>query len=166
MRKALFCSMLVACLALIATTSQAQPYRLLFETDADSANPNELINVNFSSYADLLAGNTSGQESLDLNVNSAYSVAELMNDGGTYRLLFETDADSANPNELINVNFNSYADLLAGNSSGQESLDLNVNSAYSVAAILMEAEPVPEPATLAVIGLGVAALGRRKSRKG
>jgi hypothetical protein len=136
-----FCtrSVLILAVCVAGASAQAQALRVLFETDQDVNPPTvEQTITTFASYNDLRNNTPSSSAVVRLNPNPNFSAAGLLYDGGTYRMLFETDTDTSPPGEISFLNFDSYARLVNGNDSSYNESSLDVSAAYSVAGIFKD----------------------------
>src|SRR4029079_19659597 len=82
---------------------------VLLESNADRNAGNELYQVTYNSWADVLSNTIAAQGFLPLDLNPLFSNADLTFDVTAYRLLLESDADRNASNELYQVTYNSWA---------------------------------------------------------
>lgn len=140
-------------------------YRMLLESNTDRNSGSELYALTYNTWNDVLTNTIASQGFLPLDLNPAFSAADLTFDGTAYRVMLESDADRNAGSEIYQVTYNTWADLLANNISGQGFTPLDVNPAFSVggfgALAFPTAEPprsVPEPSTLGLLALGLGLL--------
>jgi hypothetical protein len=113
-------------------------YRLLFETDADVNSLSELYLASYAGLPDLLSGAIVQPTGfVPVNVNPDYSVVGFTYDG-SYRVLFETDADINGVTELFLASFLTLDDLLAWNLDDASYSAINVNPDFSVQGLAFD----------------------------
>ena len=126
---------LVLALAFATGAAQAQSYRLMLQTRADSAPPAEVFVANYGSYADFVASPAAvGGDFSGIDIGSQYRVSGLAYDG-QYRLLLSTRNDGGPPGEVFVATYASYADLIASPAAvGGDFSGIDIGSSYEVVA--------------------------------
>jgi hypothetical protein len=144
--------------------ASAAPLQLLLERDTDAGAGSEVFLVTYDSFADLLSNDFSASSFSQLNINANFSAGGLAFDGSAYQLLLERDTDAGAGSEVFLVTYDSFADLLSNDFSASSFSQLNINANFSVGGLVAEVPPgveplpIPEPATFAVFGFGLAGL--------
>lgn len=134
-------------------------YRLMGETDTTSSAGTESVVWTYDTFADLLANNGTFQWT-NFDWSSIYHTGGVAFDG-KYRLFGEADTTANGAgSESVVFTYDTFADFMSNNWSNDTFTQINweprrVTRGYTY-------ESVPEPATLAVLGLGALALRRRK----
>jgi len=137
-------------------------HQMLEMRDTSGNQPGESYLWTFDTLGDLVSGNASNSQALTLNVASTFNTAGLMFDGKYHQMLEMRDTSGNQPGESYLWTFDTLGDLVSGNASASQALSLNVAGSFRTAGIAYE--PVPEPATIAVLGLGAIALIRRRRK--
>jgi hypothetical protein len=126
---------LVLALTFVTGAAQAQSYRLMLQTRADSARPAEVFVANYGSYADFVASPAAvNGDFWGIDIGSQYQVSGLAYDG-QYRLLLSTRNDGGPPGEVFVATYASYADLIASPAAvGGDFSGIDIGSSYEVVA--------------------------------
>lgn len=137
-------------------------YRLMGETTTTASGGSESVLYTYNSFDDLLANNWASLSVTQIDWNPDFHTAGIAYDG-KYRLFGETSTTAGAGVESYVYTYDSYSDLLSNNWSGWSATQLDWNSDYHTAGYTYQA--VPEPATMATLGLGALAVLRRRKRK-
>jgi hypothetical protein len=114
-------------------TFDGSAYRLLLESNADRGAGNEVYQVTYNSWNDLLTNTSADQSFLQLDINPVFSSAGLTWDGLAYRMLLESNADRGAGNELYALTYNTWNDVLTNNIADQGFLSIDINPVFSAA---------------------------------
>ncbi|WP_017669157.1 PEPxxWA-CTERM sorting domain-containing protein [Sandarakinorhabdus sp. AAP62] len=153
-------------------------YRMMLQSRADTAAPNEIYIASYATYADLLSGTLGpGSTFTQVGISSAFIAQGFDWDGSAYRLMLQSRADTAAPDEVYIASYATYADLLAGKlGPGSNFTQIGISSAFSIgglaAEIVRDPPPpppppgIPEPQSwaLMILGFGSTGLAMRRRR--
>jgi len=140
MNKNFLCKSITVAVAAIfvctTSTSQASGYKLALQSRVDSSAPNEVYMASFDTYDDLFSGNIgAGSSFTQINISSPYQITGLTYDG-RYRMALQTRLDGAAPNEVYLASFDTYDDLLNGNTGvGTDFTDIGVSPDYQIVGL-------------------------------
>lgn len=116
----------------------------------------------YHTFEDLLADNWAYSLATPFDWPSDFHTSGIAYDG-KYHLMGERATTAGAGAESFMTTFDSYGEFITNNWSAASYTQLNWNSTFHTAGITYEA--VPEPATIAALGIGIAAvIRRRKSR--
>jgi hypothetical protein len=141
---------------------------LLYESETDADAGSELFVRSFASLQDLIDGNNGPGSFSQLDILATSSVAGMTFDAlGALHLLYETETDAGAGSELFVRSFASLDDLIDGNKGAGSVSQLDILATSSVAGMTtpLDVSTVPEPAALALFGLGLACLAAAKGRR-
>ncbi len=146
------------------TSDGAGGFQMLLEA-AEPQNGVEVVLIHFASYADLIHGDPANMIPTQIHLRPAYNIGGFSSNGmGGYHVLAESIAD-LNSGELALLNYATYGDLIAGNLTSHDAVQINVNPAYSVGGLLREVIIIPEPSCLTLLMLGSLLAGDRLRRR-
>jgi hypothetical protein len=154
-------ALLFVAVVMAATSAEAEPYQLLFESDQDVPNgQNELAVVTYPTIADIIANTSFDTDFTDLGVSAGYSSTGITWDGTAYRVLFESDNDIADGNlELALLSYATIDDIVVNTPFDSVFTDLGVSTGFSTTGITHLANdtqiPVPEPGQLPMVMIGL-----------
>ncbi|WP_235902523.1 PEPxxWA-CTERM sorting domain-containing protein [Sandarakinorhabdus oryzae] len=152
-------------------------YRMMLQSRADTAAPNEIYIASYSSFADLQNATLgAGSGYTQIGISSAFNVRGFTWDGSAYRVMLQSLADTAAPNEVYIASYSSFADLQnATLGAGSGYTQIGISSAFIIAGlateIILDPPPpppppgVPEPQSWALLILGFGAVGTRLRRR-
>jgi len=106
-------------------------YRAILESDTDTAQGGQFLIATFDTFADFISGNNSGGQFASWNNTPGFSFGGLAYDG-QYRLVLESDTDTAQGGLYAGFTFDTFADLLSGNNSGGQFATANVTTGFSL----------------------------------
>lgn len=134
-------------------------YRIMGETNTQAAAGFESTVFTYNTFADLIANQWSDFQNTQIDWIPEFHTAGIAYDGNKYRLMCETTTQLPGSesaiytfdtwNDLVNLNYNTWFYTLR-----------NLDPAFHTAGYTYQ--PVPEPATIAALGLGIAAVIRRR----
>ena len=137
-------------------------YRLMGERDTSAGAGSESLIYTYDTFADVLSNTWSSFSLTNFNWDSAFHTAGIAYDG-KYRLFGEQSTTASAGNESVIFTYDTFADFLSNNASSSSFTQRDLLSTYHTAGYTYE--PVPEPATMAALGLGVAAMIRRRKNR-
>jgi len=124
--------------------------------------PTETYIWSYGSYNDFINHNNGSFVSWQADVLADYITTGLTYDGQYRLMLQKRDTSGGVTGESFLWTFNTFNDLVNLNGSAEQ-WQADVISNYRAAGLAYT--PVPEPATMAMIGLGAAAILRRRNRQ-
>jgi len=137
-------------------------YRLLLQNRSTAGGPpSESYLWSFDTYSDMISFNGTFV-SMGVNIADEYSTVGLTYDGKYRMILQNRDTGTNPPTESYIWTYDTFDDFVNHANGTFESMDINLQSTFRTAGLAYE--PVPEPATMAALGLGVAALLRRRRK--
>ncbi len=161
---------------LAGLTWDGSAYRVLVETRVDDTAPFEVFLASFSTLGDLFnanLGSPTGYTQIDVAPN--YQITDFTWDGSAYRVMLQTRADDTAPFEVFVATFNTLNDLFnanLGSPTGYTQIDVAPNYQIVGFASTTTVTPppppppgVPEPATWALMSVGVGLLGAGLRRR-
>ncbi len=161
---------------IVGLTWDGSAYRALLETRVDSTAPFEVFLASFATLNDLFSanlGSPAGYTQVDVAPN--YQITDFTWDGSAYRVMLETRTDSTAPFEVFVASFATLNDLISGNSGSTTGYSqIDVAPAYQVVGFASTTTftpppppppTVPEPATWALMTIGVGLLGASLRRR-
>ena len=152
-------------------------YRMMLQTLADTVAPNEVYIASYSSFTDLQNGTLGpGSGYTNIGISSAFNVQGFTWDGSAYRVMLQTLADNAAPNEVYIASYSSFANLQAGTlGPGSGYTNIGISQSFIIgglaAEIVRDPPPppppgIPEPQSwaLMILGFGSTGLAMRRRR--
>lgn len=138
-------------------------YRVMGERWSGGSAGDESFVYTYNTMEDLLANQWAYSQNTQLDWNAGFRTAGLAFENGKYRLMGESNTHNSAGFESIVYTYDSWSQFIANNWSTWSWTQRDVDPAFNTRGFTYE--PVPEPVTLAALGLGVAAMIRkRKSR--
>ena len=157
-------------------THDGSAYRMMLQTRADTAAPNEVFIASYADYASLQAGTLGpGSGFTNIGISQNFRIAGLAYDGSAYRVMLQTRADTAAPNEVFIASYSSFANLQAATlGPGSGFTNIGISQSFIIgglaAEIVRDSPPpppaVPEPQSwaLMILGFGSTGLAMRRRR--
>jgi hypothetical protein len=152
-------------------------YRMLLQSRVDSAAPNEVYLASYATLDDLIAGGIGAPSTYtQIGISGAFEITDFTYDGGGYRMLLQSRADSAAPNEVYLASYANLDNLIDGAiGSPSTYTQIGISGAFKIAGFssvtttIGDPPPpgVPEPMawSLMIIGFGATGVVMRRRRE-
>ncbi len=145
-------------------------YIVQVEDDVDAPAGAEVLYITYDTFADLMIHNPSSNFTSPIDLNPAVSTTGLAYDGTQYIVQVEDDVDAPAGAEVLYITYDTFADLMIHNPSGNFTSPIDLNPAVSTTGLAFDGktisgDPIPEPSTILLFGTGLAGLGWWRYRK-